>query len=221
MIVSTFNIQNDYKRYKDNKSKTIYNYIINNKIDIIGLQELPKMYYKELKQLLNNYLIVGKYRNKIKFILPKGNEMNPIITKYPVIDYKTYYLPSFPSKYKRILTWVLIKYNNEEISIYNTHLEINNNKIKEKQINKIINILIKDKRKKILMGDFNMQKDDILFSTLINNLSNMKRIIIDNFTYKNKTIDHILISKDLNYKNNHIIKDLNISDHYPLITEIY
>ena len=38
--ISSFNIQNDFSKYNINKSKEIYNYLVQNKINILGLQEV-------------------------------------------------------------------------------------------------------------------------------------------------------------------------------------
>ena len=48
MIISTFNIKNDFNYYNKNKSLEIFNYLRNNKIDVLGLQEV---FYKCDKDL--------------------------------------------------------------------------------------------------------------------------------------------------------------------------
>ena len=227
MIISTFNIQNDYKNYKKNKSNEIVDYIKNNKIDIIGLQELPNIYNNELANILNkNYKIYGKYRYKLNVLFQKSNEKNPIITNQKVLKYKTYYLPSFPSYFKRIMTWIIISYKGKELSIYNTHLEVKNNIIKKRQLNKIYKVLSKDNRPKILMGDFNITINNEIFKYFINKLEtiNIERININNKTYKNAknnlAIDHIFKTKDINIISSKTVLNLEISDHYPLLIEI-
>ena len=40
MKVSTFNIQNNYKCYDKDKTKAIYQYLKDNDIDVLGLQEV-------------------------------------------------------------------------------------------------------------------------------------------------------------------------------------
>lgn len=225
MIISTFNIQNDINHYKKSKTEEILKYLVNNKIDILGLQEVFSKCNDDLLNIMeNSYKMVGEYRYFFKFL--KSNEKNPIITKYEILAYKTYYLPSFPSKIKRIMTNVVIKYDSREISVYNTHLEVSLKKVKVNQLNKIYEILKKDQRPKIIMGDFNMKIDTPLFKSFISLLSNLgiTRVPIEEKTFKSskdvKAIDHIFISSEFNLINFKVIKELNISDHYPILVDI-
>ena len=50
--ISSFNIQNDFSKYNINKSKEIYNYLVQNKINILGLQEVYSKINKDLIKLL-------------------------------------------------------------------------------------------------------------------------------------------------------------------------
>lgn len=227
MIVSTFNIQNDSRDYNSSKSKDIYDFIVNNKIDVLGLQELFYKCNNDLKSLIkDDYNMVGKYRYFLKMFFPIKNEKNPIITKYKIIKNKTYKLPSIKSKYKRIITKAVIEYKNNLISIYNTHLEVENNDLKSIQLNKIYELLKKDKNLIILMGDFNLKDNSLELIDFINKLKriNIKVINVNSNTFKtendNKNIDHIFVSKSLKVKKHRVIKDLSISDHYPIIANI-
>ena len=122
MILSTFNIQNNYKYYDKIKAKQIYNFLKKNKIDIFGLQEVFNKCSKDLINYLgNDYKMFGEYRFLSKILLRRFNEKTPIITNYKIISNKTYHLPHFPSILKRVLTHIVIEYNGKEISIYNTH----------------------------------------------------------------------------------------------------
>ena len=47
LTISSFNIQNDFKNYNEEKTKGIYNYLKQNKIDILGLQEV----YSKIKSI--------------------------------------------------------------------------------------------------------------------------------------------------------------------------
>lgn len=170
--------------------------------------------------------MVGEYRYLLKLIFIMINEKNSIITNHNIIEYKTYYLPFLPSYFKRIVTHAVIEYEGKEISIYNTHLEVKNKKVKEKQLNKIYSIIKEDNRPKILMGDFNLKSNNPLFINFINSLEKLeiKRINFNEKTYKNskdnKEIGHIFISNDFKLINKKVIKNLQVSDHYPLLAEI-
>ena len=226
MIISTFNIKNDYSFYNKNKSLEIAKYIRNNRIDILGLQEVFYKCDEDLKKELNGYNIIGNYRFKTRLFHPTDNEKTPIITKNNIILSNTYNLPYKPSKLKRVMTHIVILDNNKEISIYNTHLEAKIDKVKCDELNEIYNIISSDNRPKILMGDFNLKETDDIFVNFINELKdiNINRVDINERTFKaekdNRAIDHVFISNDFKVVNSFVIKDLLISDHYPVIVEI-
>ncbi len=224
MIVSTFNIQNDFKIYNKNKSRIIYNYLKKNKIGVLGLQEVFKDCNNDLESLLYKYNIEGSFRYRLGLFHPKKNERNPIITKYKIISHKTYHLPSFKAKYNRIITKIVIKYHGHLVSVYNTHLEIGNNDIKIKQLNKIYDLISKDNNLIILMGDLNLNKDNELLIDFKNKLDklNVSMVDIKSKTVKtsNETIDYIFVSDEFTIKKKEVIKNLDISDHYPIMIEI-
>lgn len=227
MKISTFNIQNDYGKYDKSKSKQIYNYLKINKIDILGLQEVFSKCSDDLINYLgNNYKMIGKYRFFSKFLLRRFNEKNPIVTNYKIISFKTYHLPFFPSILKRVLTHVVVEYKGKEISIYNTHLEVRNLNVKKRQLNKIYSILKDDSREKILMGDFNLKNNNSLFQKFINDLEEigMVRVPLNEKTLKlsrySREIDHIFLSEGFIIKKKEVIKNLSISDHYPVMIEV-
>lgn len=227
MKISTFNIQNDYKYYKEEKSKDIYNYLKNNDLDVLGLQEVFSKINKDITTKISNvYNMVGKYRGISRIILKRFNEKNPIITKYKIISYKTYQLPHFPSILKRVMTHAVIDYNGKEISIYNTHLEVRKINVKVKQLDKIYQIIKDDKRPLILMGDFNLKNNNQEFNGFITKLENIgiNRIILNEKTLKqskySREIDHIFYSKEFKLVKKEVIKDLKISDHYPVLVEL-
>lgn len=228
LVISTFNIKNDYYKYNKEKTKDIINYLKEKNIDILNLQEVYKRLDKDLtKEVINNnYRIVGKYRFLSKLILKPFNESTPIITNKKIIKIRHYRLPFLPSLQKRIMTKVIIKYNNENISIYNTHLDFKYDKVKKKELDKIYEIISKDSNKLILTGDFNLKTNKDIFNNFVNKLDklNIQRIPINEKTLKqsayNRAIDHIFISKDFEVIDKEVIKDIEISDHYPVLIKI-
>ena len=225
--ISTFNIQNDFKKYEDNKTKDIYNYIRKNNIDIIGLQEVYSKLLKDLKvQIKDRYNLIGKYRFISKILLNRVNEMNPIITKYDIITNKTYNLPHLPSLLKRIVTKAVIDYNGKKISIYNTHLDFKYDKVKKKQLDKIYKLIKKDNNPIILFGDFNLKNNKEIFNNFTDKLEELSiyRVHLDEKTFKEskykREIDHIFISKDFKLLNKEVVKDLEISDHFPVLIDV-
>ena len=227
MKISTFNIQNNYKSYDNCKTRDIYNYLKDNDIDILALQEVFGRCSDDLEVLLKNkYHMVGKYRFLSKFLLRRFNEKNPIITKYKIISFKTYNLPFIPSLLKRVITHVVIEYKGKEISIYNTHLEVFISNVKKRQLKKIYNLIANDPREKILMGDFNLKNNNPLFLNFVNSLEEigMKRVPLNEKTLKlsrySREIDHIFLSEGFILKEKEVVKNLSISDHYPVMIEL-
>ena len=137
ITICTFNIQNNFKNYNSTKSKQIVKLLKNKNIDVYNLQEVYSKIDKDLKKTIKSlaYTINGTYR----FLIPtRYNEKNPIITNKKVISNRTYHLPFLPSITKRIMTKVVIEDNGKLVSIYNTHLEVRKEKVKERQLKRIL-----------------------------------------------------------------------------------
>ena len=227
MKICTFNIQNNYRFYDKEKSLVLYKFLKENKVDVIGLQEVFCKCDNDLKKILDNvYSMIGNYRFFSKILLKRINEKTPIITNCKVLSSNTYHMPHFPSFLKRVITHVVIEYKGKELSIYNTHLEVKNLNVKKKQLDYIYKLLVNDKREKIVMGDFNLKTNNSVFLDFVDSLEKIgiSRVPLDEKTLKlsrySREIDHIFISDGFKVKNKQVIKDLEISDHYPVIVEL-
>lgn len=223
--ISTFNIQNDFSKYDLSKSETIKKYVLDNKIDILGLQELYSKCSNDLEKLFlgSNYSLFGRYRFFLKHILNRYNEKTAILTKNDVLESKTYHLPFFPSPLKRIVTKTVIFYEGVNISIYNTHLDYKSEKIKEKQLKKLIELISHDDNLIILMGDFNLKNNNPIFNDFESKMKSygIYRVELDEKTLKGskykREIDHIFLSDKFKLRKKEVIKELDISDHYPVL----
>ena len=223
--ISSFNIKNDYNNYNLNKTKEIYNYLTNNNIDVLCLQEVYSKLDIDLRKLLkNNYNYNGNYR--FPLMLNIINEKNPIITKYPVLFNKTYHMPHLPSLLNRIVSLNIIKYKNYRISIYNTHLDYKYESVKLRQLKYLYKLIEKDNNLIILMGDFNLKNNKEIFNKFCYLLEKrgIKRVEFNDRTFKesryHREIDHIFISNEFKVIKFEIIKNLDISDHYPIMVDI-
>ena len=228
ITISSFNIQNDIKNYSIDKEKEIIKYLKNNKIDILNLQEVYSKLDKDLVKDIDSlkYNMFGKYRFFLKRILNRINEKTPIITKYNVVSYKTYNLPFLPSTLKRVMTKVEVEIDGRLVSIYNTHIDYMMDITKKRQLNKILKIIKKDNNPIILTGDFNLKNNNEIFN---NFRKEMKRININHIdmgdnTWKpskyHRAIDHIFISDDFKLDSKEIVKNIEISDHYPILIKV-
>ena len=190
LTISTFNIQNKEDK---NKIKLIKNYLIDNNIDIINFQE---DYY------------------------------NFIITIKKLLFSKLYNLHHLPSLINRIITKTVVVIDNKEISIYNTHLDYQYLSVKKRHLNKILKLIKKDKNPIILTGDFNLKNNKEIFNDFTEKLEklNIYRVRIDEKTFKpskyKRAIDHIFISKDFKLVDKNVVKDIETSDHYPVLIRV-
>lgn len=225
LVVSTFNIQNDNKKYQKNKAKEIYNYLEKNQIDILNMQEVFLKFEKDFLALIKNkFNIYGKYRYLIKK-LPFSEKVG-IVTDKKVIKTKTYRLPHFPSPLNRIVTKTIIEYNHKNITVLNTHLDYKYNKVKEKQLEYLLKMIKKEKNPLILTGDFNLKTNNLIFKKFISELEkqNIKLIKTNDKTLKwsirHRPIDHVFCSNQFKVIDKKIITNIKSSDHYPVLVKL-
>lgn len=247
--IATFNIKNNFKNRRDYKkrSQIIKDLIVTEQFDLLGTQELTFKYVNELNVLLNEYKAYGNFRynlnnNSIITKLPY-NETNSIITNREVLEDYTVRLPWIPTSIKefkpaisnfslipRIATINISKSNRLEskpICMINTHLEYGVTSIQVQQLESLKQLIIKSMRyyPTIIAGDFNMEPTNQNFLRFTQELGkmNINRIDINDKTWKDKTLDHIFVSNDidvLDYKVETNKQIQNISDHNLLIAKI-
>lgn len=230
------NLENRYK-VLDN-SNILSNYVLENNLDFICVQELTKNYSKNIVRQLPNYKIYGKYR--YNFVNSKYNECTGIITKHNISKYKSNYLPFIPFKYKdikkglkkgsiipRLYTLISLNINDKDIFLLNVHLDYYIKSIQERELNKLYKIISEINGLVIICGDFNLEISDNIFKSFIDKLDllNISRLNINDKTNSNKfkrktAIDHVFISKDLNIIDYRLINFDSISDHKGIILEI-
>lgn len=220
LTISTFNIQNDQN---SSKYLEIKDYLLKNKIDILSLQEVYPKCAKKLKEELKEYTYTGEYRY---LYFPKINESNPIITNKKVLNTKTYRLPHLPSLLNRIITKTVLEIDNNKITVFNTHLSHRREKAKKRELEVILKLLKKESNPIILTGDFNLKNNKELFNNFTSSLEKLGiyRVDIAEKTLKtskyHRAIDHIFLSKDFCLLDKAVIKELPISDHYPILVKV-
>lgn len=227
MIVSSFNIQNNINEYSIDKTKEIVKFLENNNIDILGLQEVFSPCSEDLeKSFPDNYKMRGNYRFFSRNLLKKYNEKTPIVSKYRIIKHKTYHLPHFPSLLRRVMTKVVLDIDGEEVSIYNTHLDFQYMYARKRELKKILRILRRDTNPILLLGDFNLKNNKQIFIDFEYELNKVgiRRVSFNEKTLKvsqyKREIDHVFLSYEFELISKRVVKDLDISDHYPVIVEI-
>lgn len=199
------------------------------RFDIIGVQEgsynLDKIITKKL-----GYRSYGDYRFGNKLSRLKINENNNIITSNKVLRYDTYYLSIFGSRKKdnikliknfnlfsRIATVAIIKTDIGNICHINTHLSYGPDSLHKKQLDDLLELVDMYKDYNIVItGDFNADIDHPEFIDFNYKLDayQIKRVEINDYTFKDRHIDHIFVSNKLKIIDKGIINDLNdITDH--------
>ena len=232
--VATFNIQNKYhiKKYDGRVDDIdhvddLTRFIKTLDIDILGVQELVLPFQKRLEEHLKdiNYNITGKYRfRSIGHYIPfvsKFNESNAIITNHQIEKSSTLSLTKL-TYLPRIATIIQIRINNNKLFVINSHLEVKNNRTKNRQLNKLLKIIKKIDDQVILMGDFNMTIKDSLFEEFLRKLNELDIILIpalESTHYSKKhAIDHIFTSKTLGkVVNVEVVTEQSMSDHKPVV----
>ena len=124
------------------------------------------------------------------------------------------------------MTKVEVEIDGKIVSIYNTHLDYMLDITKKRQLKRIYKIISKDNNPIILTGDFNLKNNNDIFNNFIDKLKNININHIDvlDNTWKpskyHRAIDHVFLSDDFVLKNKKIVKNIDISDHYPILMNI-
>ena len=175
--IATYNIRYDGHTDLANdwveRKVPIAQFVLNNQIDIIGLQEVLHNQLLDLQTLLPNYKYVGVGRDDGK----TQGEYAPILydsTKYTAVQSGTFWLsptPQIPSKgwdaaLNRICTYVLLQENNggELTWVFNTHFDHIGVEARFYSAELILDQIAANLQEKdapvLLIGDFNMEPND-------------------------------------------------------------
>lgn len=226
--IMTFNIRG-CKNYITNKKnyKSIIEIIKKYNPDIIGLNEVfggiitDNNQAKRIAKSLNYYYYFGK-STRIMF----RKYGNSIISKYPIISNEIINIPNPKIKKgnnlyeKRSILKSILKVEAKELNIYITHLGLN----MDEQENgfEILNKINTDNS--IIMGDFNIEPDNVLLNDLNNNfVSSDNYLNEDRFSFPSikpvNKLDYIFVSKDMKILTSSIKSDI-ASDHLPYVVDI-
>jgi endonuclease/exonuclease/phosphatase family metal-dependent hydrolase len=241
--IASLNIHDDKVTYrggidgKIDRVNIVGNLIESENYHYVGTQEITKKFEKRLKERLKKYKLYGKYRmSNTNLINIPWNESNKIITNQEIFSTKTHRLPWLPNKISdyrfdnlasiipRICTVVINR--KKGICMINTHLDYKTPNLQKIQLKKLAEIVTNYSKdyKIILTGDFNMEPNDINFSSFVNKLSKLgiNKVVINDYTFKDlKThkqliLDYIFIPKEWKIVERGIVTDKDyrsITDH--------
>ncbi len=152
-----------------NRAQQVYNFVIKESPDILGMQEVLWRQYEFLDSVLTDYISVGVGRDDGA----RGGEMNPMFfrkTRFDMVRTITFWLSETPeipgtkgwgASLPRIVTWMELvdKNSHEHFFCFNTHFahdsdsaRIMSSKILLKEVEKIA-----QEFPFIVTGDFNME----------------------------------------------------------------
>ena len=232
--VMTFNIQST-KDYVNGGFKPLLMAETIKKIgaEIIGLNEVrgegeDEFFTNQVKTIANYLGFKYYYFGKAIDIKGRGPYGNALISKYPITEVETLIVPDPLIKDEdayyetRCIIDSYIKINEELINVLVTHVGLAK-KEEENAIELINSLLDKKSGKLILMGDFNMTKDNPLIINLSERLFDTTKIMGDNpLTFPsinpNRKIDYIF-TKDINVLESKV-EEIVASDHFPCSMEI-
>ncbi len=224
--IGTLNCQNntENRQNRNDHASLLANYILEKKYDILGTQELTMRFTRKVDSYLKEFNFYGDYQygrgiiGKYFPIVKTFNQGNQIITHMSVASTRTRTLPWIPhclkdfiralkkpSLERRIVTRIELETEKERIYIMNTHLDYYTPSVQKRQLNYLLKKIKKYRNygSIVLMGDFNLEVSDSLFSEFIEELEKLDivRVPVNEKTnadrYREKSaIDHIFIPKN-------------------------
>ncbi len=251
--IGTLNCQNntENRQNRNNHAILLGEHILKQKYDILGTQELTMRFTRKVDEYLREYNFYGDYqygRGLIGTHFPlfkTFNQGNQIITHLPVETTRTRTMPWIPHSLKdffralkkpslerRIVTRIEFETESERIYVLNTHLDYYTSSVQKRQLNYLLKKIKKycNYGSVILMGDFNLEITDTIFSDFIIELEKLGivRVPVDEKTnadrYREKTaIDHLFIPKTWKILKHGTIdmEELsNITDHKAVFVEV-
>jgi endonuclease/exonuclease/phosphatase family metal-dependent hydrolase len=110
-----------------------------------------------------------------------------------------------------------------KIDVISVHLDFSRQAVRESQINEMLEILSARMNPTIILGDFNSEwlAEAAGIKELVNKsrFSSYKPEATDLNTYKNKRLDWILITKDMEFVNYQVLPDI-LSDHAMVVVDL-
>lgn len=177
--------------------------------DIICLQEILYNQFAILKQSLKLDGVFAANINKPTLMYGIAT-----LSKNEILDKKHIFLKSKGEQRGFLHTNIFSKIRS--VDVINTHLGLDKDERKE-QLNQIVDYTNRLRKAKVICGDFN--EKNIFISIFNDSAIYTNNQSIATFEKSNARIDYILVDKSLGiYK--YKVDKINLSDHYPIITEI-
>ncbi len=219
--IGSYNIANGREINWD--FKLIADDIIENGLDIVGIQEVDQFCNRSKKSdtmaRLQEYTGMQYYAFFRCINYDGGEYGTAILSKYPILETKEIELNDGSSVERRLLTYAKIDVEGTEINFFNTHLTIASDSIRADEF-KIVSDNVKNVENCILVGDFNV--DGYEEFEILKPLSYINTPETAYITHPegDRKIDNICFSSEFTLvEGGHGIFQKNHSDHVLLYAE--
>lgn len=230
LTICTFNIRNFYLCNRDERDDYFYvlkNFIIDNDIDVMGMQEVTRRIEREIRKGFSDYFLFGKYRYGKLPSLRGTNEGVFILSRDMGTDTYSRYLIGASFLYGSIVPRVMVSCYIRGILFINVHLEYMSMKAKWVCLERLFCYIDENRdRDIVLMGDFNMTLRNGYFREFVIRLKNIGIGLVNNTvnTYigdkGEKILDYVFVSRGINVTRCYTDSGICISDHIPFIVKI-
>lgn len=225
--VMTYNIHATRGMDKVYNAERIANVILDQEPDLVALQEVDQLTERsghvDVLAVLKEK--TGLYGVFVKTFNYQGGEFgDAILSRFPIIETKTFHLPSRPEYEPRVMMMIsCVNDKGDTLHFYNTHLDHHGeDSDRPMQMEKIVSVIKNDEHKVILAGDFNCQPGSIPLNQLDKLL---KRSPSTENTYPSdkpeSMIDHIYYTdmRGITLCKLNVIDERMASDHRPVIAK--
>ena len=255
VTIMSYNIRQDTAADGDTHAWSVRKPYLTNHIkeqtpDILCMQEVQKNQKDYLESELDAYGIVWYSRTVDES--QEGLSIAYKKDKYELVSKDMFWLSTTPNKeskgfgatFIRICVHAVLKNieTQKELSVYCVHLEVLGEKVREKEINMILDIISKDERRAIVCGDFNATHKDGCYKAIaekMNSTQAQAKITETGITYQDfgssedklsfkDSIDFIFVDKAVYVRNFDILQEhkeidgkaIYYSDHYAVKSQV-
>lgn len=124
-----------------------------------------------------------------------GEYGNAILSKYPIASERTYFLPG--AKERRSVLQADVRIGRKKLVVLNTHLGVTKAD-REEQVPLLLKIVQSVRCPAVLLGDFNMEADDLLMGTICTEWHKITLRIKAPTLINGQEIDHIITNAAVN-----------------------
>lgn len=223
--VMSYNIHHGKSLFGVHSIDTISEIIAENKLDIVGLQEVDN---GMLRSRLRNQAEYLGLKLDMNYVFGKnlsvlgGQYGNAILSRHPIVEYQNYSLPS--GREQRGFLSATIDINGRHVHFIVTHLGLNNEE-RATQLEIIKRYIETLQQEVILVGDFNALQESPEIRGLSKILQDSGELTgsddIPTFDLPllSKRIDYIFVGQGFKIDNYEVIRS-RASDHYPVKAEL-